>query len=134
MANTPRTTTSATSGTPTRACWPHSTCWPRWGRPGTLSELVARYDRYAGSGEINSTVADQKARTAAVRAAFETRPGVTTDDLDGLTVTTPDWWFNLRASNTEPLLRLNVEARDVRTMASVRDEVLTMIRTPDTPN
>ncbi|WP_371098209.1 phosphomannomutase/phosphoglucomutase [Streptomyces sanglieri] len=99
-----------------------------------LSELVARYDRYAGSGEINSTVADQKARTAAVRAAFETRPGVTTDDLDGLTVTTPDWWFNLRASNTEPLLRLNVEARDERTMASVRDEVLTMIRTPDTPD
>lgn len=99
-----------------------------------LSELVARYDRYAGSGEINSTVADQKARTAAVRASFEARPGVTTDDLDGLTVTTPDWWFNLRASNTEPLLRLNVEARDERTMASVRDEVLTMIRTPDTSN
>ncbi|MFB6875237.1 phosphomannomutase/phosphoglucomutase [Streptomyces sp. NPDC056323] len=104
------------------------------GQPGPLSELVARYDRYAGSGEINSTVADQKARTAAVRASFETRTGVTTDDLDGLTVTTPDWWFNLRASNTEPLLRLNVEARDERTMAAVRDEVLTLIRTPDSPD
>lgn len=98
---------------------------PNWS-PGTTATPA--------SGEINSTVADQKARTAAVRASFEARPGVTTDDLDGLTVTTPDWWFNLRASNTEPLLRLNVEARDERTMASVRDEVLTMIRTPDTSN
>lgn len=103
------------------------------GQPGPLSELVAQYDRYAGSGEINSTVADQQARTAAVRASFETRAGVTTDDLDGLTVTAPDWWFNLRASNTEPLLRLNVEARDERTMTAVRDEVLSLVRAPEPP-
>ncbi|MFH8517730.1 phosphomannomutase/phosphoglucomutase [Streptomyces gelaticus] len=104
------------------------------GQPGPLSELVARYDRYAGSGEINSTVADQPGRTAAVRAAFASRDGVTTDDLDGLTVTSPDWWFNLRASNTEPLLRLNVEARDERAMAAVRDEVLALVRTADSPS
>ncbi|WP_406381865.1 phosphomannomutase/phosphoglucomutase [Streptomyces sp. NBC_01618] len=98
------------------------------GQPGTLSELVAQYDRYTGSGEINSTVTDQAGRTAAVRDAFASRDGVTTDDLDGLTVTAPDWWFNLRASNTEPLLRLNVEARDERTMTAVRDEVLALVR------
>ncbi|MEO3979004.1 phosphomannomutase/phosphoglucomutase [Streptomyces sp. CAU 1734] len=93
-----------------------------------LSELVAQYDRYRGSGEINSTVDDQAGRTAAVRKAFESRPGVTLDELDGLTVTTADWWFNLRPSNTEPLLRLNVEARDAETLATIRDEVLTLIR------
>lgn len=58
---------------------------------------------------------------------------MTTDDLDGLTVTAPDWWFNLRASNTEPLLRLNVEAREEETMKAVRDEALALIRTPGTP-
>ncbi|MFH8476274.1 phosphomannomutase/phosphoglucomutase [Streptomyces sp. NPDC018000] len=100
------------------------------GQPGTLSELVAQYDRYTGSGEINSTVADQSGRTAAVRESFAPRDGVTTDDLDGLTVTGPDWWFNLRASNTEPLLRLNVEARDEQTMTAVRDEVLALVRSP----
>ncbi|MEV8457029.1 phosphomannomutase/phosphoglucomutase [Streptomyces sp. NPDC052095] len=98
------------------------------GQPGPLSELVARYDRYSGSGEINSTVADQEASTDAVRAAYAPRDGVTTDELDGLTVTGPDWWFNLRPSNTEPLLRLNVEARDERTMTAVRDEVLALVR------
>ncbi|MFG2409882.1 phosphomannomutase/phosphoglucomutase [Streptomyces brevispora] len=98
------------------------------GQEEPLSALVAQYDRYAGSGEINSTVDDQPARTAEVRAAFADREGVTTDELDGLTVTAPDWWFNLRASNTEPLLRLNVEARDEETMKAVRDEALTLIR------
>ncbi|MCF3106908.1 phosphomannomutase/phosphoglucomutase [Streptomyces roseoverticillatus] len=98
------------------------------GQSGPLSELVAEYDRYAGSGEINSTVADQAGRTAAVRAAYGDLPGVELDDLDGLTVTTPDWWFNLRASNTEPLLRLNVEARDAETVSRVRDEVLAIVR------
>ncbi|MEY9967447.1 phosphomannomutase [Streptacidiphilus sp. MAP12-16] len=95
---------------------------------GTLSALVAEYDRYAASGEINSTVDDQAARGAAVRAAYADVPGVTFDELDGLTVTNRDWWFNLRASNTEPLLRLNVEARDEATMAKVRDEVLALVR------
>ncbi|MBT2390515.1 phosphomannomutase/phosphoglucomutase [Streptomyces sp. ISL-1] len=98
------------------------------GQDGTLSELVAQYDRYAGSGEINSTVDDQSARTAAVKAAYVSRKDVTIDELDGLTVSTEDWWFNLRPSNTEPLLRLNVEARDEQTMAKMRDEALGLIR------
>lgn len=98
------------------------------GQPGTLSALVAEYDRYAGSGEINSTVADQADRLAAIRAAYEGRDDVTLDDLDGLTVTAPDWWFNVRPSNTEPLLRLNAEARDEATMTKVRDAALGIIR------
>ncbi|EPH42976.1 phosphomannomutase/phosphoglucomutase [Streptomyces aurantiacus] len=98
------------------------------GQDGPLSGLVAQYDRYAGSGEINSTVADQTARLAAIRAAYEGRDGVTIDELDGLTVTATDWWFNVRASNTEPLLRLNVEARDEKGMTTVRDEALAIIR------
>ncbi|MCP9944008.1 phosphomannomutase/phosphoglucomutase [Streptomyces somaliensis] len=98
------------------------------GQEGTLSALVAEYDRYAASGEINSTVADQAASTAAVRRAFASRAGVTVDELDGLTVSGGDWWFNLRPSNTEPLLRLNVEAKDETTMAGVRDEVLSLVR------
>lgn len=93
-----------------------------------LSGLVASYDRYAASGEINSRVADQAARAEAVRGAFAGRPGVTLDDLDGLTVTAGDWWFNLRPSNTEPLLRLNVEARSAATVAKIRDEVLALVR------
>ncbi|MEU0369907.1 phosphomannomutase/phosphoglucomutase [Streptomyces sp. NPDC006283] len=95
---------------------------------GTLSDLVAQYDRYAASGEINSQVEDQAGRAAAVKAAFASRQDVTADELDGLTVSAADWWFNLRASNTEPLLRLNVEARDEATMAKVRDEVLALVR------
>ncbi|MFF5345631.1 phosphomannomutase/phosphoglucomutase [Streptomyces althioticus] len=97
-------------------------------QPGTLSALVGQYDRYAGSGEINSTVDDQAARLAAIRAAYEGREGVTLDDLDGLTVSAADWWFNVRPSNTEPLLRLNAEARDEPTMIRVRDEALALIR------
>ncbi|EKX61164.1 phosphomannomutase/phosphoglucomutase [Streptomyces ipomoeae] len=98
------------------------------GQEGPLSALVAQYDRYAGSGEINSTVADQADRLAAIKVAYEDREGVTLDDLDGLTVSSSDWWFNVRPSNTEPLLRLNAEARDETTMAKVRDEVLAIIR------
>ncbi|MET8082167.1 phosphomannomutase/phosphoglucomutase [Streptomyces sp. NPDC005303] len=98
------------------------------GQDGPLSSLVAQYDRYAGSGEINSTVADQADRLAAVRAVYEGREGVRLDELDGLTITAPDWWFNVRPSNTEPLLRLNAEARDEATMAKVRDEILAIIR------
>ncbi|MEU3077898.1 phosphomannomutase/phosphoglucomutase [Streptomyces laurentii] len=98
------------------------------GQDGPLSALVSSYDRYAASGEINSTVDDQAARLAAVKAAFGDREGVTLDELDGLTVTAADWWFNVRASNTEPLLRLNVEARDEAAMAKVRDEALALIR------
>ena len=97
--------------------------------PGTkLSEFLAEYSRYVQSGEINSTVHDQAAVIAKVRAAYIDTPGATIDDLDGMTVTTPTWWFNLRASNTEPLLRLNVEADDQATLDRVRDEVLALIR------
>jgi phosphomannomutase len=96
--------------------------------PTPLSTLTAQYDRYAGSGEINSTVTDQQARLAALRAAYTPAPGTTLDDLDGLTVSTPTWWFNVRPSNTEPLLRLNAEAEDEATMTKIRDEVLAIIR------
>ena len=95
---------------------------------GTLSRARRRYDRYAASGEINSTVDDQTARAAAVKEAYAGREGVELDELDGLTVTADDWWFNLRPSNTEPLLRLNVEARDTATVERVRDEVLALVR------
>ena len=98
------------------------------GQDGPLSGLVAQYDRYTGSGEINSTVADQTGRLAAIKSAYEGQEGVELDELDGLTVTAADWWFNVRPSNTEPLLRLNAEARDEATMAKVRDEVLGIIR------
>jgi phosphomannomutase len=93
-----------------------------------LSELAHEYVRYVASGEINSEVDDQAGRVAAIKSAYEGRDGVETDELDGLTVNAPDWWFNVRASNTEPLLRLNVEAADEATMDAVRDEVLALIR------
>lgn len=98
------------------------------GQDGPLSALVAEYDRYAGSGEINSTVDDQTGRLAALKEAFAGREGVELDELDGLTVSAADWWFNVRPSNTEPLLRLNAEARDEKTMTLVRDEALEIIR------
>jgi phosphomannomutase len=94
-----------------------------------LSELTEVYERYVASGEINSTVTDQAGRVAAVRETYGRVEGVTFDELDGLTVSLPDGaWFNLRASNTEPLLRLNVEAPDAARMAGLRDEVLEMVR------
>ena len=93
-----------------------------------LSALLAEHERYALSGELNSTVADPAAVVAEVRAAYGDRDGVTLDELDGLTVTHDDWWFNVRASNTEPLLRLNAEGRDTATMERVRDAALDLIR------
>ncbi len=93
-----------------------------------LSDLLEDYRRYVPSGEINSTVADQAATVARVQAVFADRDGVALDHLDGLTVSHPDWWFNVRASNTEPLLRLNVEAGDEDSMVALRDEVLRIIR------
>ncbi|MEU6817328.1 phosphomannomutase/phosphoglucomutase [Streptomyces sp. NPDC046860] len=97
-------------------------------QPTPLSALTAEYDRYAGSGEINSTVTDQAGRLAALRAAYEPLPDTALDTLDGLTVSTPAWWFNVRPSNTEPLLRLNAEAEDEAMMTKIRDEVLAIIR------
>ncbi len=93
-----------------------------------LSELLVEHERYALSGEVNSTVDDAAAVLAAVRAAYEGQPGVTLDELDGLSVLHDDWWLNVRASNTEPLLRLNVEGRDTATMERVRDAALDLIR------
>ena len=98
------------------------------GQDRPLSELLAGYSRHFASGEINSEVTDQAGATAKVRKEFESRPDSTADELDGLTITTPRWWFNLRPSNTEPLLRLNVEADDAATLAEVTDEVLRLVR------
>ena len=95
-----------------------------------LSELVSEYSRYAESGEINSVVSDQGAVQEAVLGQFGDRGEV--DRLDGLTIrgttNTQFWWFNVRASNTEPLLRLNVEAETTSLKEQIRDEVLGVIR------
>ncbi len=99
----------------------------------TLSELLAPYERYVASGEINSVVSDGPAAVARIRATYEGQPGVEFDDLDGMTVSGPGWWFNVRASNTEPLLRLNAEAADLAAMSVLRDKVLALIREGDQP-
>jgi phosphomannomutase len=97
-----------------------------------LSELSARFTPYAMSGEINSTIDDVPAAFTRIVEAFTGRGGF--DELDGLTVTgsvagdEPFWWFSVRSSNTEPLLRLNVEAADRATMERIRDEALALIR------
>ena len=105
------------------------------GQPHPLSALAEQYQPYAASGEINSRVADVPAARARVVQAYVTDQGagpVEVDELDGLTVShwgaSPQWWFNLRASNTEPLLRLNVEAADEDIMVKVRDDVLAIVR------
>ncbi len=94
----------------------------------TLSGLLAPYQRYVDSGEVNSRVSDPTASAADVEKAYADQDGVTLDHLDGLTVAAEDWWFNLRPSNTEPLLRLNVEAADQSTMERLRDEILVRVR------
>ncbi len=92
----------------------------------SMSQLVSELPRYSMSGEINSVVDDAPAITAAVAAAFQDRGNL--DHVDGLTIRGDGWWLNVRSSNTEPLLRLNVEARDPQVMAALRDEALAMIR------
>jgi phosphomannomutase len=94
----------------------------------TFSSMLVSFDRYASSGEINTEVPDQAAVTAAIKAEYAARGFTDVDELDGLTITAGSWWFNVRPSNTEPLLRLNVEADDAATMVRVRDEVLAMMR------
>ena len=91
-----------------------------------LSEIVREFNRYAASGEINTLVSDQAMIMDRVAAAFAGRGEQ--DRLDGLTVNGPDWWINVRPSNTEPLLRLNVEAAGEAEMAALRDEALGLIR------
>ncbi|HWL64851.1 MAG TPA: phosphomannomutase/phosphoglucomutase [Actinomycetota bacterium] len=93
------------------------------GRP--LSELLEPYDRYFDSGEINSEVGDQQ---AVLEKLSEVYKDGQQDRIDGLTVEYEDWWFNCRPSNTEPLLRLNLEARTKELMDSKRDEALNVIR------
>ncbi len=93
----------------------------------TMSALLAPYNRYVISGEINSKVADTKRATEQVEKSYSSDQ-VTIDHLDGLTVNGDTWWFNLRPSNTEPLLRLNVEASTQAQMETVRDAVLSLIR------
>jgi phosphomannomutase len=98
------------------------------GQDRPLSELVAEYDRYVGSGEINSVVEDVPGALAALRAWAADR-GADVDELDGVTVGLDGGrWFNVRPSNTEPLLRLNVEAPTAAAMQELRDEVLGVIR------
>ena len=92
---------------------------------GTMSELVAGLPVFANSGEINSTVADTAGVQARLAAAFAGRGVQDTDD--GLTITGDGWWVNVRASNTEPLLRLNVEAADQARLVALRDEALAII-------
>jgi phosphomannomutase len=93
-----------------------------------LSALLSEFSRYSASGEINSEVADQAATTAKIKDIYGKRPGLTLDELDGLTVVADTWWFNVRPSNTEPLLRLNVEAATPAEMAALRDQVLGVVR------
>jgi phosphomannomutase len=95
-----------------------------------LSQLVASLSPYYASGELNVTTPDAAGVTDLVRDRFTARPGTTTDHLDGLTVSHDAWWLNIRPSNTEPLLRLNVEAVDADIMESVRDEALALMRRP----
>lgn len=92
-----------------------------------LSEMLAPYRRYVSSGELNSPVEDPAATVEEV-AAHEARQGLVLDRLDGLTVDHATWWYNLRPSNTEPLLRLNVEARDEAACASHVEEVEALVR------
>jgi phosphomannomutase len=92
-----------------------------------LSHLFATFNRYHSSGEINSTVKDAESKISEIEASFISQAGVEVDHLDGLTISAADWWFNLRASNTEPLLRLNVEANEKSRMEALRDDVLNRI-------
>jgi phosphomannomutase len=94
----------------------------------TLSQLLSTFNRYHSSGEINSHVADAQAAMHEIEEIYKKVDGVEVDHLDGLTINGDDWWFNLRASNTEPLLRLNVEASSAARMKKVRDDVLNTIR------
>jgi phosphomannomutase len=90
-----------------------------------LSELRKKYEPYSQSGEINFDVADKEAADAAVERAFEDH---SVDRLDGLTVDLGDRWFNIRASNTEPVLRLNVEGPDEQAVADLVERVAEIIK------
>ena len=94
----------------------------------SISKILAEYQRYFASGEINSTVKDAQGAIAQIKEKYGKDSELTLDELDGLTVNGDTWWFNVRASNTEPLLRLNVEAKTQARMEKLRDQVLGEIR------
>ena len=91
----------------------------------SLSNLLKPFNRYVSSGEINSQVSDVPAAIQAILSEYE---GFEVDELDGITLTGPKYWFNVRASNTEPLLRLNVEGETDAQMIKARDALLAIIR------
>ena len=94
-----------------------------------LSELLKNYNRFALSGEINTKVADQQDAIARIRRSYEAQDKTLKfDELDGLTISSPDWWFNVRPSNTEPLLRLNVEAKTDAEMERIKASVLELMK------
>jgi phosphomannomutase len=92
-----------------------------------LSNILQSYNRYATSGEINSVVADAMAVISVIESHYAPMNGITVDHLDGLTIESAHWWFNVRASNTEPLLRLNVEATTESLMQEIRGQALALI-------
>ena len=94
----------------------------------SLSKLLKPYQRYFSSGEINSKVKDAQQSMSVIEKQYAELDSVTIDHLDGLTVNGDTWWFNLRPSNTEPLLRLNVEAKTLARMEKIKDEVLATVR------
>jgi phosphomannomutase len=91
-----------------------------------LSDLLKPYNRYFSSGEVNSKVKDPQKSVDDIKKLYQGEYEV--DELDGLTITAKEWWFNLRPSNTEPLLRLNVEAETQKQMITIRDTVLAQIK------
>jgi len=93
-----------------------------------FSSLLKEFDRYVASGEINTKVENVIETSKKVKDYYSQRKDIAIDELDGLTFDSKDWWVNIRPSNTEPLLRLNAEAKDRATMEKVRDEVLSIIR------
>ncbi len=94
----------------------------------TLSSLLKKYQRYVESGEINSKVDNPAAIVKTLKDKYSAESGVSIDELDGLTVAGDSWWFNVRASNTEPLLRLNAEAKTTQEVKQLTDSVLAVIR------
>ncbi|CAB4908106.1 unannotated protein [freshwater metagenome] len=94
----------------------------------SLSKLLKPYQRYFSSGEINSKVKDVQKIMSIIEQKYGQLDSVTIDDLDGLTINGDTWWFNLRPSNTEPLLRLNVEAKTLARLEKITDEVLATVR------
>ncbi len=94
----------------------------------TFSSLIKEFDRYVASGEINTRVKDVSETSKKVKDHFAVAKDVQIEELDGLTFSGDTWWVNVRPSNTEPLLRLNAEAKEHATMEKVRDEVLAIIR------